>query len=97
MTRILGNFELLMQQQLPDFRDYTPDIAALSETEVAWAAAAGVESRGRPYFRPAHVLAGVANVQCERFPGGHTIHLENPPAFAERLRRVLKELNSCRE
>lgn len=97
MARILSNVELLIRRELPEFCDYTSDIDALRTSQVPWATAVGLESHGRPYFRPAYALAGQAEVECVEFPGGHTIYMQNPRVFMERLNRLLKELQTCRE
>lgn len=97
MSRMLCNADLLIRRELPAFCDYVADVERLRTSRVPWATATGAESDGRPYHRPAHVLAGRVGVECARFPGGHTVYTQDPPGFAERLRTIFKELERCHE
>ncbi|GAA5178760.1 alpha/beta hydrolase [Rugosimonospora acidiphila] len=91
MTRQLGNADLLLRRELPVGLTYQPDLDALRDAAVPWRLATGRDSVGKPYHRPAHVLAEQLGVPCEEFPGGHTVYLEQPAEFAETLVSVLQE------
>jgi pimeloyl-ACP methyl ester carboxylesterase len=93
MTRQLANADLLLRRELPLCFDHRPDLAALRETRVDWVLATGRRSVGKPYHRPAHVLAEQLGVPCEEFPGGHTVYVEQPREFAEALQDVLGRLS----
>ncbi|GAA4502188.1 alpha/beta hydrolase [Actinoallomurus oryzae] len=95
MTRILGNTDLLIRRELPEFCfAYRPDLPALGGTAVRWCTAVGDDSVGRPYHRPALVLADRLGVSCERFPGGHTAYQEGPREFTTRLLTILDRWSS---
>jgi len=95
MARILGNTDLLFRRELPEFCfAYRPDLAALARAEVRWFPAVGDDSAGRPYHRPALVLADRLGVPCERFPGGHTAYQQEPERFTARLTAVLDRCSS---
>jgi len=90
MQRLLGNAEILFRRELPAFcYDYEPDLAALGSSGVRWWFATGRDSVGRPYHRPAHVLAERLGVACVEFPGGHTAYQRHPAEFARRLTELL--------
>lgn len=90
MTRQLGNADLLLRRELPLIGlDYRPDLRALGDARVGWRLATGRDSVGKPYHRPAHVLAERLGVPCEEFPGGHTVYIERPREFTETLQRIL--------
>lgn len=98
MTRMLHNTDILFERELPELCfEHTPDVAALRDSPIPWVLATGADSAGRPYYRPAHVLAEQAGVGCVEFPGGHTIYQQDPDGFAERLLGLVKELEGCRE
>lgn len=97
MTRVLGNVEILFARELPEFCDYAVDMEGLGDCPVPWALATGADSAGRPYDRPARVLANRVGVDCVSFPGGHTSYQEDPSAFTRRLTFLVKELERCRE
>jgi pimeloyl-ACP methyl ester carboxylesterase len=91
MTRQLGNADLLLRRELPIIGlDYQPDLPALREVAVPWRLATGRDSVGKPYHRPAHVLAEHLGVPCEEFPGGHTVYIEQPRPFTEALEKILR-------
>jgi hypothetical protein len=95
MTRMLGNTDLLIRRELPEFCfAYRPDLTALGGAGVGWCAAVGEDSAGRPYHRPALVLADRLGVPCERFPGGHTAYQQGPWEFASRLVTILDRWSS---
>ena len=90
ITRILGNADLLIRRELPEFCfAYRPDLPALGRAEVRWCPAVGDDSVGRPYHRPALILADRLGVSCERFPGGHTAYQQGPEEFTTRLITIL--------
>ncbi|WP_433178810.1 alpha/beta fold hydrolase [Actinoallomurus sp. CA-150999] len=95
MTRMLGNADLLIERELPAacFR-YRPDLDALRAAGVRWCTAVGEHSTGRPYHRPALVLAERLGVSCETFPGGHTVYQQAPEAFTTRLITILDRYRS---
>jgi len=90
MTRQLGNADLLLRRELPSFCfDYQPDADVLHGAQIPWCLATGSDSRGKPYYTPAHVLAAQLGVPCEEFPGGHTSYLQQPQEFTEALTKTL--------
>lgn len=91
MTRQLGNADLLMRREFPVIGlTYQPDLPALRDAGVPWRLATGRDSLGKPYHRPAHVLADLVGVPCLEFPGGHTSYLEQPQEFTEMLEEILE-------
>jgi pimeloyl-ACP methyl ester carboxylesterase len=93
MTRQLGNAELLTSREVPAFCfDYHPDMDALAANRVPWRLATGRDSVGKPYHRPAHVLAQRIGVPVVEFPGGHTPYLHQPEEFTTVLTSFLAEL-----
>jgi pimeloyl-ACP methyl ester carboxylesterase len=91
MTRQLGNADLLLRREFPLISlDYRPDLAALRTSSVDWSLATGRNSVGKPYYRPAQVLAELVGVPCEEFPGGHTVYLQQPHEFTDTLVKVLE-------
>src|SRR6185369_15269870 len=77
MTRQLGNADLLLRRELPLIGlDYEVDVRALRDVAVPWRLVTGRDSVGKPYHRPAHVLAERVGVACAEFPGGHTVYVE---------------------
>lgn len=94
MTRQLGNADLLLRRELPIIGlDYLPDLIMLREVAVPWRLATGRASVGKPYYRPAHVLAERLGTRCEEFPGGHTGYIEQPDQFTETLEKILGGLS----
>ncbi|MCO6007256.1 alpha/beta hydrolase [Actinoallomurus purpureus] len=90
MTRMLGNAGLNIGRELPEICfAYRPDLTALRTADVRWCTAVGDDSTGRPYHRPALVLAERVGVSCERFPGGHMSYQESPEEFTTRLTTIL--------
>jgi hypothetical protein len=93
MERLVGNADHLLLRELPALLvQYRPDVAALREVTVPWVLATGRDSVGRPYRRPAHVLAGLVGVACVEFPGGHLSYQQHPQEFSECLATILDEL-----
>jgi pimeloyl-ACP methyl ester carboxylesterase len=89
MTRQLGNADLLLRRELPIIGlDYHPDLPALRSVALPWRLATGWGSVGKPYHRPAHLLAEQLGVPCEEFPGGHTVYIEQPQQFTETLEKI---------
>ena len=90
MTRQLGNADLLLRRELPIIGlEYQPDLSVLRDVAVPWRLATGRASVGKPYHRPAHVLAEQLGMACEEFPGGHTVYIEQPRPFTETLEDIL--------
>ncbi|MFI6600886.1 alpha/beta fold hydrolase [Nonomuraea sp. NPDC050536] len=89
MVRMTGNTALLMRRELPEFLEYVPDLAALEHARVRYRFATGVDSVGRPYYRPGRYLAERLGVPCEDFPGGHVSYQSHPEEFAGRLAEIL--------
>jgi pimeloyl-ACP methyl ester carboxylesterase len=90
MTRQLGNADLLLRRELPIFAlKYQPDLPGLRNVAIPWLLATGRNSVGKPYYRPAHLLAERVGVPCEEIPGGHTVYVENPREFTEILEKLL--------
>ncbi|GAA4640301.1 alpha/beta hydrolase [Actinoallomurus vinaceus] len=95
MTRLLGNADLLIERELPAICfSYRPDLDALREAGVPWCTAVGEHSAGRPYHRPALVIAERLGVSCETFPGGHTVYQQSPADFTTRLNTILDRYSS---
>ncbi len=92
MSRLVGNAEILFRRELPEFSLYEPDIERLREVRVPWRLAVGEQSVGRPYYRPALVLAARLGLPCVDFPGGHTEFQLHPEEFARRLTEILDHL-----
>lgn len=92
MSRLLGNVPILMERELGAFLQYEPDPTALTAVDVPWVLATGVDSVGKPYHRPARILAELTGVPCVEFPGGHTVYQTAPRQFADRLSIVLEDL-----
>lgn len=98
MTRMLQNTDILFERELPELCfGYTADIDALKDSPIPWALVTGADSVGRPYHRPAHVLAAQTGANCMEFSGGHTIYQQDPEGFAEHLLGLVKEMEHCRE
>lgn len=66
---------------------WLPDVAALREARVVLGI--GTDSAGQVCDRTTRALAAALDVEPTPFPGGHTGFVEDPPAFATRLRAVL--------
>ena len=94
MSRQLGNAEQVMRRELPMIFAYQLDETALGRLHTPWRLAVGEQSVGKPYYRPALVLAERLGVPCEVFPGGHVSYIEDPTAFTAALQRVLGELSA---
>lgn len=92
MIRLLGNAEILLHRELPSALDYRPDLAALRAIAARWRPVTGAQSVGRPYHRPAHVLADKLGLACLEFPGGHAAYQQQPVEFAERLLDLVNTL-----
>jgi pimeloyl-ACP methyl ester carboxylesterase len=66
---------------------FRPDEAALRGADVVLGI--GEQSAGTLCDRSTRALAGRLGLEPTLFPGGHTGFLEDPPAFAARLREIL--------
>lgn len=94
MTRQLGNAKPMFDREIPAFCvDYRPDLDALAASRVPWRLATGRDSVGRPYHRPAHVLAEGLGMSVAEFSGGHTPYLHQPEEFTAALTGLLTELD----
>jgi pimeloyl-ACP methyl ester carboxylesterase len=92
MDRLIGNAGRTLLVELPaSIEGYQPDVDALRAVSVPWCAATGLDSVGRPYYRPAHVLGDLVGVRCVDFPGGHVPYRQCPAEFAGRLTTILDE------
>ena len=89
MVRQLGNVDILMDVELPAALAWRADIDGLTRAPGPIVLATGDESAGKPYARPAHVVADAAGATLTTFPGGHTSYVEAPEAFADRLAQTL--------
>lgn len=69
---------------------WSPDLAALRAVGPRVVVGIGEASAGQLCDRASRALAGELGLTPALFPGGHTGFAENPPAFAARLREVLK-------
>jgi pimeloyl-ACP methyl ester carboxylesterase len=70
---------------------WKPDISALGSTAVRFVVGIGDDSAGQVCDRTSRALAAALNVEPTIFPGGHTGFVEDPHAFAIRLREVLRQ------
>jgi len=66
---------------------FVPDVVALRAVHVL--VGLGEASAGQLCDRTSRALAGELGTEPTMFPGGHVGFLEEPAAFAERLRAVL--------
>ena len=69
---------------------WRPDVAALRDGPVHIVVGLGEESRGQFCDRTSTALAAALDIEPTAFPGGHTGFMEDPGAFATRLRAVLR-------
>ncbi|MGP3926992.1 alpha/beta fold hydrolase [Streptomyces sp. 8N616] len=70
---------------------WQPDIAALGSATVRVVVGIGNDSAGQLCDRISRALASALGIEPTTFPGGHTGFVEEPDAFATRLREVLRE------
>ncbi|MGP4003514.1 alpha/beta fold hydrolase [Streptomyces sp. 8N706] len=70
---------------------WQPDITALGSTTGRIVVGIGADSAGQLCDRTSRSLAAALNIEPTIFPGGHTGFVEDPDAFATRLREVLRE------
>jgi hypothetical protein len=68
---------------------FEPDIAAFKATSSRIVIGIGETSSGQLCDRTARALAGLLGIEPTMFPGGHIGFVEDPVAFAARLRDVL--------
>jgi pimeloyl-ACP methyl ester carboxylesterase len=68
---------------------WVPDLNALRSTEVRLLIGIGETSAGMFCDRTSRALAAELKIEPALFPGGHGGFMENPPAFAARLREVI--------
>ncbi|MGN2639269.1 alpha/beta fold hydrolase [Nocardia takedensis] len=69
---------------------FEPDVAALNAAPTRIVVGLGAESSGQLCERTCHALAYRLGLEPMIFPGGHTGFLDDPAAFAPRLREVLR-------
>ncbi|MEU1849464.1 alpha/beta hydrolase [Streptomyces sp. NPDC019990] len=69
---------------------WQPDIAALGSTTARIVVGIGDASAGQVCDRTSRALAAALDVEPVMFPGGHTGFVDDPDAFATRLREVLR-------
>jgi pimeloyl-ACP methyl ester carboxylesterase len=70
---------------------WLPDLTALRSTTTRIVVGIGEESGGQLCERTSTALAAALGIEPTMFPGGHTGFVEDPDAFATRLRTVLRE------
>lgn len=68
---------------------FRPDVAALRAASTRIVVGIGESSRGQVCERTSEALAAALGIAPTHFPGGHVGFLEEPVAFAARLRAVL--------
>ncbi|HEX4224665.1 MAG TPA: alpha/beta hydrolase [Pseudonocardiaceae bacterium] len=68
---------------------FEPDIAALKAASSRIVIGIGEASAGQLCDRTSRTLSGLLGIEPTMFPGGHIGFVENPVAFAARLRTVL--------
>jgi pimeloyl-ACP methyl ester carboxylesterase len=95
--RLLGNAEVLMRVELAPFVAYEPAPEEWDGLRVGRAVAAGAGSRrpdapGHWRHESAQALADRLATDLVALPGGHMGYLDDPQAFAEGLRPVLRAL-----
>ncbi|HEY0699804.1 MAG TPA: hypothetical protein VGD43_18580, partial [Micromonospora sp.] len=90
MRRVLGNAEFFMTHELRGFIEYVPDLAGLAASQVPLVFAGGRESRSVYYRRTAEILAERLVARFVEFPGNPTAFIDDPLAFATRLRDTLR-------
>jgi hypothetical protein len=76
------------QMQLPT-TVWQPDVDALTDGPVAVIPAVGSESRGQLCDRTTRALAHQLGCRVVEMPGDHTGFVDDPPAFAARMRELL--------
>jgi len=70
---------------------FQPDLAALRSTSTRVVVGLGERSAGQLCDRTSRALAAALGIEPTMFPGGHVGFVEDPAAFAARLRVVLGE------
>ncbi|HEY2443572.1 MAG TPA: alpha/beta hydrolase [Streptosporangiaceae bacterium] len=70
---------------------WQPDMAALRAAGARIVVGIGETSAGQICDRTSRALAAALGIEPAMFPGGHTGFVEDPPAFAARLRAVLQQ------
>jgi pimeloyl-ACP methyl ester carboxylesterase len=68
---------------------WRPDLAVLGSTPARLLVGIGEDSAGQLCDRTATALAAALGIEPVRFPGDHTGFVDDPAAFAARLREVL--------
>ncbi len=90
--RMLGNGAQLFAEELPAFVTYVPDAASVRAADVPLRVL--VSRDGAPELvRVTAQFAEQLEVEVERISGHHAPYLQQPEAFAEELRPILRELS----
>jgi pimeloyl-ACP methyl ester carboxylesterase len=92
MRRENGNWEYMMEFEVPPFVAYEPDWTALAEGKVPIAIGAGAETRNEIPHRAGVAVAERLGVALVEFPGDHVAPATIPGLFAPELRSVFQEL-----
>jgi pimeloyl-ACP methyl ester carboxylesterase len=95
--RLLANVDVLVQVELEPFLAYEPTPDEWAGLRVGRAVAAGADNRrpdapGHWRYESAQALADRLATELVELPGGHMAYLDDPQAFAEGLRPVLRTL-----
>lgn len=69
---------------------WNPDLAALRKASARVVVGVGEDSAGELCDRASRALASALGVEPTMFPGGHIAFVDDPTAFAERAREVLR-------
>ncbi|HEX6360817.1 alpha/beta hydrolase [Actinophytocola sp.] len=90
MSRVMGNAEYLMSNEVAPFLAHTTDFAALAGIPIV----IGVGAESRQYYmaRAGEAVAERLGVPVVEFPGKHAGYVASPEVFAVRLREVLAGL-----
>lgn len=89
-SRIKSNFAFFFAHGLKPISSYLPDVATLRSGPVRIVVAVGETSSGQLAYSTAIALAERLGSATVTFPGGHSGYVEQPAAFAEKLRQVLQ-------
>ncbi|MFF9349184.1 alpha/beta fold hydrolase [Streptomyces sp. NPDC014734] len=87
--RMRANMPVFLEHVLCSFSGYVPDLEALGRNAKKLTVAVGREQRGLLTAIPGVRLAERTGSGLVEFPGGHIGSVEEPDAFADRLREVL--------
>jgi pimeloyl-ACP methyl ester carboxylesterase len=95
--RLLANVDVLVRVELEPFLAYEPTPDEWAGLRVGRAVAAGADNRGPDApghwrYESAQALTARLATDLVELPGGHMAYLDDPQAFAEGLRPVLRTL-----